>query len=197
MIGFPPIRKFDSDRSEELLRRTGQNFHDIQTVLASRIDDRAHDGEVFRAQQSPEAPRDLHPQLHHSKRALRRIVRERDGKVVQEEERSLHLLQQSPGEIVPGSPLLSPAFPFLPRVAFRKLFAMPQRLIQDPFVFMGCSVQGRLRDLDAFRARIAGRALRQQQDIAISSDHRSPSWDCCETRRASVISIKSGLIASS
>ena len=40
---------------------------------------------------------------------------------------------------------------------------MPQRLLQDPFVFPGYPVLDRFRDLEAFRTSVVGFAFRRQQ----------------------------------
>ena len=113
LIGFPPIRQFDSYRCEKLLWRSGEHFHDIQTVLARRIDDRAHDGEVFRALLSPDAPRNIHPQLHHSKSALRGIVR--DGTERSCKKRSAPSIFSSirRARLCPGRLFFRPRFPLL------------------------------------------------------------------------------------
>ena len=64
-----------------------------------------------------------------------------------------------------GAPLLSPAFHVPRRVEVRKLVAMPQRLLQDPYAFPGYPVPDRFRNLEAIRPRIVGRTLRRQRDI--------------------------------
>ena len=53
------IRQIDSGRREQQHWRFGKNFHDVQTVLALRINDRAHGRDFDCALLGPESSRDL------------------------------------------------------------------------------------------------------------------------------------------
>lgn len=150
-----------------------------KTVLARHVYDRAHDREVLRALQGWETSRDIHPQLHHSKSALRHVARERDGKVVQKEKHFLHLVPQSQGEISSEALLLSPAFPFPIRIAFRKLAVIQQRLLQGPFAFPGYPVPDRFRDvLVSLRVSVVGLAFHQLHETEQSLRLHAPFSAC-------------------